>query len=75
MPAYNAELTLRHAYSDTDRPVVDEVILVDDCSRDNTVQVANDLGISCIIHPHNLGSEATRRPVTRRRSRVAPTSL
>ncbi len=56
MPAYNAEKTLERTYSEIPRDVVDEVILVDDASRDRTVEVAESLGIDTVIrHPKNRG--------------------
>ncbi len=56
LPAYNAGKTLRQTYEEIDRSVVDEVILVDDASRDNTLEVARELGIHHIIsHEKNKG--------------------
>ena len=55
MPAYNAELTLRSTYAEIPHEIVDQVILVDDASRDHTVQVAQELGLHTIVHIHNLG--------------------
>ncbi|MBI5640956.1 MAG: glycosyltransferase family 2 protein [Nitrospirae bacterium] len=55
MPAYNAERTLEITYREIPLDVVDEVILVDDASRDDTVAKAAELGIHTIIHPENLG--------------------
>jgi glycosyltransferase involved in cell wall biosynthesis len=56
MPAYNAEKTLRQTYSEIPFSVVDEVILVDDQSRDRTVELARELGISRVIrHEKNTG--------------------
>jgi len=55
MPAYNAEETLRQTYSELPQEYVDDIILVDDASRDHTVAVANDLGIKTIIHSQNKG--------------------
>lgn len=56
MPAYNAEGTLKQTLSEIPMDIVDNVILVDDKSRDNTVQVARDLGIKYVIaHDKNLG--------------------
>ena len=54
-PAYNAERTLERTYRDIPFDVVDGVILVDDASRDNTVEVARRLGISTVVHPENRG--------------------
>lgn len=50
LPAYNAAQTLEATYREIPFPMVDEVILCDDASKDNTIQVAKDLGIQHIIH-------------------------
>jgi glycosyltransferase involved in cell wall biosynthesis len=55
MPAYNAEHTLRRTYDEIPHDIVDEVILVDDKSGDATAQLSKSLGISTILHDHNLG--------------------
>src|SRR5437588_618218 len=55
MPAYNAEQTLRQTVDEIDRQIVDDIILVDDASSDNTVQLAKQLGLKCIVHPKNRG--------------------
>lgn len=56
MPAYNAEKTLEMTYREIPMDIVDEVILVDDHSRDNTTQLAHDLGIDHVIrHDMNRG--------------------
>ncbi len=55
MPAYNAAQTLERTYQDIPFDVVDEVLLVDDASHDETVQVARRLGIRCFLHDRNLG--------------------
>ncbi|MDX2285808.1 MAG: glycosyltransferase family 2 protein [Bacteroidia bacterium] len=56
MPAYNAAATLQDTWREIPFDVVDEVILVDDQSRDDTVEVAKQLGIHRIIrHPKNRG--------------------
>jgi glycosyltransferase involved in cell wall biosynthesis len=55
MPAYNAEATLRQTVAEIDRSVVDDVILVDDASRDRTVEVAHELGLHYVVHPKNRG--------------------
>ena len=56
LPAYNAELTLRKTYAEIPFEIVDEVVLVDDNSRDGTVAVAHELGIRHVIkHDHNRG--------------------
>ncbi len=55
LPAYNASKTLTITYNEIPKDIVDEVILVDDASRDDTARIARDLGIHTIIHPENLG--------------------
>lgn len=56
LPAYNASKTIQQTYSEIPFDIVDEVILVDDSSKDNTVEVAESLGIKhIIIHPKNRG--------------------
>ncbi len=55
LPAYNAALTLRRTVAEVPREVVDDVILTDDCSRDDTVAVAEELGLHVIRHDVNRG--------------------
>lgn len=56
LPAYNAALTLKRTYDEIPFDVVDEVVLVDDCSKDNTVEVARSIGINHVIsHEKNKG--------------------
>ena len=55
LPAYNAEATLLSTYNEIPMNVVDDVILVDDNSTDQTVQLAKQLGIFTIVHPENRG--------------------
>ena len=55
MPAYNAEKTLRQTYAEVDWSVADDVILVDDASRDHTADVARELGLHLVVHPQNRG--------------------
>lgn len=55
MPAYNAAQTLVRTYRDIPAGVVDHVILVDDLSRDDTVEVAKLLNLEVIVHRQNLG--------------------
>ena len=56
MPAYNAEKTLEKTYAEIPRDIVDIVILTDDCSRDNTIQKAKELGIEeILVHERNKG--------------------
>lgn len=56
LPAYNASKTLKITYEEIDRSLVDDVILVDDASKDNTVAVAREIGIVHLIcHEKNKG--------------------
>lgn len=55
MPAYNAELTLEKTVNDIPAGSYDEIILVDDASRDNTVELSKKLGLCTIKHEKNLG--------------------
>jgi glycosyltransferase involved in cell wall biosynthesis len=56
LPAYNASKTLEITYNEIPFDIVDEVVLVDDKSRDNTVEVARKLGIKhIIVHDKNKG--------------------
>lgn len=56
LPAYNAERTLQQTYAEIPHHIVDDVILVDDASRDRTVELAQQLGIRhIIVHERNRG--------------------
>jgi len=55
MPAYNAAKTLERTYADIPHELIDRIILVDDVSRDETVDIARQLGLDVIIHRQNLG--------------------
>ncbi len=55
MPAYNAAKTLHDTYNKISRDMVQEIILVDDASKDDTYTKAQELGIVSLRHPHNLG--------------------
>ena len=56
MPAYNAALTLERTYREVPRELVDEVILCDDASADETTALATQLGVDHVItHPSNRG--------------------
>jgi glycosyltransferase involved in cell wall biosynthesis len=62
LPAYNASKTLEKTYNEIPRNIVDEIILTDDFSTDNTVEIANRLGINHIIkHDKNLGYGANQK--------------
>ncbi len=56
LPAYNAALTLEKTYKEIPLDLVDEIILCDDASKDNTIEVAKDIGIKYVIqHEKNKG--------------------
>ncbi len=56
LPAYRAALTLKQTYEEIPFDLVDEVVLVDDKSPDNTVEVARTLGIKhIVVHQRNRG--------------------
>ena len=55
MPAYNAAKTLQRTYADIPHELIDRIILVDDVSGDETVDIARQLGLDVIIHRQNLG--------------------
>ncbi|MEE9437649.1 MAG: glycosyltransferase family 2 protein [Saprospiraceae bacterium] len=62
LPAYNAGKTLKKTYDEIPFDIVDEVILCDDASRDNTVQLAKKLGINhVIVHENNSGYGANQK--------------
>jgi glycosyltransferase involved in cell wall biosynthesis len=55
LPAYNAASTLEKTYADIPKEIVSKIILVDDVSQDQTVEVARSLGLSVVIHIQNRG--------------------
>lgn len=55
MPAYNAARTLKRCYDEIPKDYVDEVIVVDDCSTDDTVAIAKDLPVHLFVHETNKG--------------------
>lgn len=61
LPAYNAEATLKRTLADIPKESVDEIILVDDASRDNTVELARKLGLKVFVHEHNRGYGANQK--------------
>ena len=61
MPAYNAESTLAATVADIPPGSVDEVILVDDGSKDRTVELAREIGLTVIAHPENRGYGANQK--------------
>lgn len=62
LPAYNAEKTLEKTYNEIPFDVVDDVVLVDDASKDNTVELGEKLGIKNVIrHERNQGYGANQK--------------
>lgn len=61
MPAYNAAKTLRITYADLPPALVDQVILVDDGSSDDTVKIARELGLELFVHNRNYGYGANQK--------------
>ncbi len=61
MPAYNAEKTLPKTYNDIPKGFVDEIILVDDASKDRTVEIGKELGLKVVVHKQNLGYGANQK--------------
>jgi glycosyltransferase involved in cell wall biosynthesis len=55
MPAYNAAKTLISTYNEIPFDIVDEIILVDDASVDETAKIAEELKLKTIVHSKNLG--------------------
>jgi glycosyltransferase involved in cell wall biosynthesis len=55
LPAYNAGKTLGRTYAEIPLDVVDDIILTDDASSDDTIQVAGELGLAVILHEKNQG--------------------
>jgi len=56
LPAYNAARTLEQTYREIPLDLVDDVVLVDDASRDDTVELAKKIGIRhVIVHESNKG--------------------
>ena|SRR2546428_8648456 len=61
LPAYNAQATLRRTVSEIPRDTVDEILLVDDGSSDETVRIARELGLRVFVHERNLGYGANQK--------------
>ena len=55
LPAYNAARTLQRTFEEIPKDVVDDIILTDDASSDETVEIARELGIYTLRHDKNLG--------------------
>jgi len=61
LPAYRAEKTLRRTFDAIPRDVVDQILLVDDSSDDQTVRLARELGITTFVHDRNMGYGANQK--------------
>ena len=71
LPAYNAGATLERTWHEIPRPLVDEVVLVDDASADDTLDVAKKLGIPHILrHASNAGYGANQKTCYREALRL-----
>ncbi len=66
MPAYNAAATLERTVADLPADAVDEIILVDDHSSDDTVEIAERLGLTVVAHDANRGYGANQKTCYRR---------
>ena len=61
MPAYNAEKTLKDTYYEIPKGIVDEILVVDDHSKDTTVEVSTQLGLEVFVHEKNKGYGANQK--------------
>jgi len=61
LPAYNAGQTLQQTYDEIPKDIVDDIILTDDASSDNTAERARTLGIHTLVHPRNRGYGANQK--------------
>lgn len=70
LPAYNAEATLQATYDEIPRDIVDDVILVDDASRDRTVELAKMLDLKTFTHLRNKGYGGNQKTCYREALRI-----
>jgi glycosyltransferase involved in cell wall biosynthesis len=61
MPAYNTARTLHKTYAELPHDIVDQVILVDDGSQDDTIRIARELGLKLFVHNRNYGYGANQK--------------
>lgn len=70
LPAFQAQKTLAQTYHDIPMDVVDDVLLVDDASNDQTADAARQLGIKTFVHKQNLGYGANQKTCYREAMRA-----
>lgn len=75
MPAYNAAKTLHLTYAELPHDVVDLVIVVDDGSSDETVQIARRLGLELFVHDRNYGYGANQKTCYREALKAGATII
>jgi glycosyltransferase involved in cell wall biosynthesis len=75
MPAYNAARTLRMTSAELPRDVVDLVIVVDDGSSDETIQIAHNLGLELFVHNRNYGYGANQKTCYREALKAGATII
>ncbi len=61
LPAYNAEKTLEKTIAEIPEEMTQEIILVDDASKDRTIEIARRLGLMIRVHPRNRGYGANQK--------------
>lgn len=74
LTAYDAGKTATRAVAEIPREIVDNIILTADASRDNTMELAEELGLFSIRHDQNAATGRTRKPATPLRWHGEPTS-
>ena len=75
MPAYNAEKTLKKTYDEIPKDIVDDVILTDDASQDETVKLSQELDIKTFVHTGNKGYGGNQKTCYQEALKVVPTLL
>ena len=70
LPAYNASKTLERTFAEIPKDIVDDILLTDDASSDDTINVARSLGIYTLRHDHNRGYGYLLNPAAARTRRV-----